>query len=126
MITFELKVLLGDEYDLDIGYVSILRSVHLHMCNELESIGREASTAALERWYHIEKCDVTSLQKQRHYMDPFLIELAQAFLSIHASFAWCEHLFGDAGHGEGHRRQHVRDSVSEIVLMIRSCTLSYI
>lgn len=104
----------------------IFGSVHLHICNELESIRREAPTAPLECWNHIEKRNVTSLRKRRLYMALLLINPPRAFLYIQASSASCERRFGDEGHGEGDRRQHVLDSMSEMHLMIRRFTLSYI
>ena len=46
-------------------------------------------------------------------------EPARAYLSIQASSASAERLFGDAGYQEGVRRQHVETGIAEMLLTIR-------
>ena len=59
-------------------------------------------------------------------MAPMFIDLARAFLSIQASSAAAERLFGDAGYNEGFRRQNNGDTVTEMLLVIRSFLMSHI
>ena len=96
------------------------------MREELSVVGRREPKAALQWWYGIEHSNVTDLRRRKLYMAPMFIEVARAFLSIQASSAAAERLFGDAGYNEGIRRQHTADSMTEMLLMIRSYILSYI
>lgn len=54
------------------------------------------------------------------------LNFAQTLLSIQASSASCERLYGDVRHGEEDRRQHVCESMSEMLSAICSFTLPYI
>ncbi len=72
-------------------------------------------------WRHaIENCAVIDLRKQKLYLAPMFLEAARAFLSMQASSASAERLFGDSGYQEGARRQTGDSSVTAVPLLIRS------
>lgn len=82
--------------------------------------------AALDWCFDIEKSVVMSLSSHGLYMVPLLFNLDREFLSIKASSASCERRFGDAGHNENYLRKNIQDSMSQMLLMIRSFnTISY-
>lgn len=63
---------------------------------------------------------VLELRKLKLYPAPLFTDIARGYLSIPASSASAERLFGDAGYQQGARRQHETSSVTEMLLMIRS------
>lgn len=46
----ELRDILRSDYDCTMDYIAHLRSVHIHMMNELQSVGRKDPNAAIEWW----------------------------------------------------------------------------
>lgn len=125
-IAKEIPDLLTDEYDSSTDYVSIIRSTHSHMCSQLNSVGIHCPVESLKWWANIENSSVIELRRRRLYTAPLLIDVARAFLSIQASSAAAERLFGDAGHNEGDRRQHCDDTMTEMLLTIKSFVYSFL
>ncbi len=54
------------------------------------------------------------------------LDTASAFLSIQASSASAERLFGDAGYQEGTHRRATGSSVAEMLVMVRSYVVTQI
>ncbi len=71
----------------------------------LDQVGTRKPNAALDWCRANGKSALIDLRKQRLYLEPLFLETARAVLSIQASSASAELLFGDAGYGEGVRRQ---------------------
>jgi len=93
---------------------------------ELEDSGRKKSETALSWWWSIENSKVRDLQDRRLLSTCEFVDAARAFLSVQASSASTERLFGDAGHFEGDRRQHCDPALTEMLLTIRSFVSSRI
>ncbi len=92
--------------------------------NHLYQFGRREPNAALDWCHAIENNAVIDLRKQKLYLAPLFLEAARAILSIQASSASAERLFGDGGYQEGARRQTGDSSVTAMLLLIRSCVRS--
>eukprot|EP00171_Calliarthron_tuberculosum_P003336 IDg3336t1 len=126
VIVGELRDILADEYDQDEKYDSYFMSIRKPMLAELEQFGRREPKYALDWWKNIENSTVVNLRKRRLSLAPIFLDAARAFLSIQASSASAERLFGDAGYQEGARRQATGSSVTEMLLMVRSYVATYL
>lgn len=93
------------------------------MVHELEHEGRKEPNFTLDWWCDIERSSVVTIRKRKLSHAPICIDVARAFLSIQASSASGERLFGDAGYQEGSRRQTCHQSLSDMLLLIRSYVL---
>ncbi len=78
-------------------------SVHRNMVAELKRDGRREPNYALDWWRSVENNSVVDLRKRQLSLAPLFLDAARAFLSIRASSASAERLFGDAGYQEGTR-----------------------
>lgn len=77
-----LKDVLGDEFDDNMEYVAVMRSIHLVLCTELYTTRWDEAVAALSWWHDIQFCGAVDLRKRTLYCAPILIDLARAFLTI--------------------------------------------
>lgn len=120
VVVAELPDILNDEFDEDAQYKANFMSVHKQMVAHVSIVGCQEPNAALNWWRTIENSRDSDLRKRKMYLAPLFIDAARAFLSVQASSASAERLFGDAGYCEGTRRKHGESSVTEMLLMIRS------
>ena len=95
-------------------------SMHEQMVEHLEKHGRKEINAALTWWHAIENSSILQLRKQKLYFAPLFTEAALGYLSIQASSASTERLFGEAGLQKGTRHQHTDSTLTEMLLIIRS------
>ena len=94
------------------------------MVSELEEMGRKNVDETLSWWHTVENSKVRDLQTRQMLSACEFMGIARAFLSVQASSASAERLFGDAWHQEGDRRQHADPALAEMLLMIRSYVTS--
>ncbi len=80
-------------------------TLHKAMLSELGKHGGREPNTALNWWRSIENSTARDLSKRKLYFVILFVDVARAYLSIQASSASAEHLFGDAGYQEGTRRQ---------------------
>ncbi len=99
----ELPDILSNEYDPDGQYRANFMSVLKNMVAELKRDGRREPNYALDWWRSVENSSVVDLRERRLSLAPLFLDAARAFLSIQASSASAERLFGDAGYQEGTR-----------------------
>ncbi len=126
VIVGELPDILSNEYDPDGQYRANFMSVHKNMVAELKRDGRREPNYALDWWRSVENSSVVDLRKRRLSLAPLFLDAARAFLSIQASSASAERLFGDAGYQEGTRRQGTGSPVTEMLLMVRSYVVAHL
>ncbi len=108
--------LFEDDGHYKFNFKSVQRQIVFH----LDQVGRREPNPVLDWRRTIENSTVMDLRKEKLYLAPLFLEAAHAFLSIQASSAFAERLFGDAGFRERARRQTGDPSVTEMLLLIRS------
>lgn len=119
-IVSEVPDILGQEFDVRTNYNFYVLSLRTRLHGELNNEGRRRTNCTLDWWREVESRTVAELRWERLYFAPLLVDVARAFLSIQASSASAERLFGDAGHGESDRRLHGDSPITEMMLFIRS------
>lgn len=117
----ELRDILGSEYDPEGDFINNFLSLHKIMVNDLEQVGVCDPEFALSWWKAIEESLVLDICEKILALVPLFFDCARAFVSIHASSASVERLFGEAVHQEGTRRTSKSFSVTEMLLIVRSC-----
>ncbi len=110
----ELPDLVSDEYEPGGQYSASFMSLHKNKVADLKHDGRREPNCALDWWRSVENSSVVDSRKRRLSLSPLSLDAAGAFLSIQASPASAEPLFGDAGYQEGACRQVTGSSVIEI------------
>lgn len=104
-------------------YVAINRSVHKHMCSELDQTGRDE---ALNGLFDVQNSSTLGFWKQRLYMSPIFIDLASAFLTIQDSSASCEGFLVMPGITQVTGGSMSKNIMTEVLLMIRSFVMSQV
>ena len=104
VIVSELPELLGCSFSDIVQTESMFILVHEQMVSNVRKNGRLHPNEALEWWKWADTSSTSDLRQRKLYLAPLFIEAARAYLSIQASSASAERLFGDAGYYEGARR----------------------
>lgn len=100
VVISELPSILGDGYD----EYSQYKSVHKNMTAYVENVGRQGQNAAIDWKRAIENSCISELFKNQNVHCVTFLDPARVYLSIQASTAWAERMFGDAVYQEDARR----------------------
>lgn len=115
----QLPDIYGGEMDEGVNYKAAFMQIQKLMRDDLIKFGRREPDEALAWWRNMSNVTASELQQRKISSVLHFLEPARAYLSIQASSASAERLFGDAGFQEGIRRQHTDPSMAEMLLTIR-------
>lgn len=121
VIANEARAVLMDTFSSVSVHKDQMGKLHKIMIDELDAVGRRKAEEALLWWQRLEGTDLQVLMRRKLLSALYLLPMARAYLSIQATSASAERLFGDAGYQQGNRRQHQMADMSEMLFAIRGC-----
>lgn len=97
-----------------------LKQMRAVMLNDLQSNGRRQPNQSLQYWRRIANSSYNEMERNGTLSTRRFAKAARAYLSLQATSASAERLFGVAGYQEGSRRTSSSTDHTEMLLLIRA------